>query len=298
MNKNKFIFLAFGIALCILSCDNNTGNGEQISVSQDSFSFVFMTDAHLEYQGDALKYFGQAIDTVNKIKPDFVITGGDLVRDVNNVRETYADSLFNLYLSEIQKFDMPVYSTIGNHEITGLRPASDVMPNNPMYGKGMFENKIGKRFSSFEHKGWKFFMLDDLQVMENERRIVGHFDEEQMEWLKNELAKTDTLTPIVVSCHIALITAIRKFQIGSMAGTEDFSAVDNSKEFLDLFKHHKLKLVLQGHEHFLEVLYAMDIYFVTGSSVSGTFVKPPDTRGMVQFHISGNDISWKFIANQ
>jgi hypothetical protein len=84
-----------------------------------------------------------------------------------------------------------------------------------------------------------------------------------------------------------------------MAGTEDFSAVDNSNEFYDLFKNHKLKLVLQGHEHFLEVIYAKDIYFVTGSSVSGNwFIQPPDTRGMVLFNISGDDISWQFIADK
>jgi hypothetical protein len=55
---------------------------------------------------------------------------------------------------------------------------------------------------------------------------------------------------------------------------------------------------LQGHEHYLEVIYAMGIYFVTGSSVSGSwFISPPDSRGMVLFHISGDEIFWEFIAN-
>ena len=296
---NQFLSITIGILFCLSSCIQKAGNGLQMSDSSDAFHFVFITDAHLEYQGESLKYFHQSIDIVNKINPDFIISGGDFVRDANNVHETYADSLYNLYLTEIQKFDMPVYSTIGNHEITGLGPLSDVMPNNPMYGKGMFEKKIGKRFSSFEHKGWKFFMLDNLKVLENERRVVGHFDEEQIEWIKNELAKTDTLTPIAVCCHIAIITSIRKFEIGSMSGTQDFSAVDNSKEFFDLFKNHKLRLVLQGHEHFLEVLYAKDIYFVTGTSVSGGwFITPPDFRGMVSFHLSGDEIAWQFIANK
>ena len=298
MNMNKFISLMLGFVLCATSCNHQTGNRKEMSVSPDAFSFVFMTDAHLDYQGESLKYFAQAIDTVNKMKPDFVITGGDMVSDVNNVRETYADSLFNLYLKEIKKFDMPVYTTIGNHDITGLRSRSDVKPDNPMYGKGMYQKKVGERFFAFDHKGWKFFILDDLKVLEDERRVVGHFDAEQMDWIKSELAKTDTLTPIAVSCHIALITTIRKFQIGSMAGTEDFSAVDNSIEFYDLFKDHKLKLVLQGHEHFLEVIYAKDIYFVTGSSVSGGWIVPPKTRGMVLFDISGDEISWKYIANK
>ena len=294
----RLIALIVGIALCISSCDQQARNRGQMDSSPETFRFVFMTDAHLSHQGEALKYFNQAIDTVNQLKPDFVIIGGDFVSDANNVRETYADSLYNLYLSEIKKFNMPVHTTIGNHEITGLRAASDVKPGNPVYGKGMFEQKIGKRYHSFEHKGWKFFILDDLKVLENERRVIGHFDDEQMEWIRNELAKTDTITPIAVCCHIALITTIRKFEIGSMAGTEDYSAVDNAKEFYELFKNHKLRLVLQGHEHFLEVLYAKDIYFVTGSSVSGGWIIPPKTRGMVLFDITGDEIAWQYIANK
>ena len=101
-----------------------------MSASPDDFRFVFMTDVHLEYQGVSLKFFGQAIDTINKMNPDFVITGGDLVRGANNVRETYVDSLYNLYLGEIQKINMPVYSTMGNHEITGIGLKSDITPDN------------------------------------------------------------------------------------------------------------------------------------------------------------------------
>ena len=47
----------------------------------NSFSFVFMTDIHLkpELKGD--DGFRAAIARVNELKPDFVITGGDLIMD-------------------------------------------------------------------------------------------------------------------------------------------------------------------------------------------------------------------------
>jgi len=293
---NRHLYIVFGMLLCIYSCNLRTENKSDIP--EDTFSFVFFTDSHLEYRGNSLKYFNQAIETINQLKPDFVIAGGDLVYDINNVRETYADSLINLYLYEIKKFDMPVYNTIGNHEITGLELKSDVQPGNPMYGKGMYEEKIGKRFYTFMHKGWKFFILDNLKPIESERRVVGHFDEEQLDWLKSELMKTDSLTPIAVSCHIPIITTIKKFEYGSMSGTPDYSAVDNSMEFFELFKNKKLKLILQGHEHFLEALYAMDMYFITGSSVSAGWKKPPDSRGMILITISGDELSWKYIVNK
>jgi predicted MPP superfamily phosphohydrolase len=44
----------------------------------DSFSFVFMTDIHLTYERNAVPGFKQAIAKVNELRPDFVITGGDL----------------------------------------------------------------------------------------------------------------------------------------------------------------------------------------------------------------------------
>ena len=50
-------------------------------ISDDEFTFVFMTDIHLQSEKHAVDGFLQAIDSVNELNPDFVITGGDLIMD-------------------------------------------------------------------------------------------------------------------------------------------------------------------------------------------------------------------------
>ncbi len=87
---------------------------------KEAFSFVFMTDIHLKPELRAPEGFQMAIDTVNEMNPDFVITGGDLVDDV--LKSTYgrADTLYKLYLEMVKGFKMPVYNTMGNHENYGF----------------------------------------------------------------------------------------------------------------------------------------------------------------------------------
>lgn len=47
--------------------------------AQSSFEFVFMTDIHIRPDMNAPKGFQMAIDAVNQLNPDFVLTGGDLI---------------------------------------------------------------------------------------------------------------------------------------------------------------------------------------------------------------------------
>jgi uncharacterized sulfatase len=91
----------------------NTGTAQ--AKSSDTFSFAFMTDIHLDYSSATLEDFSRATGKLNSLKPDFVLTGGDNVRDVRRARGSFADSLYNLYLTEVKKLEMPVYTAFGNH---------------------------------------------------------------------------------------------------------------------------------------------------------------------------------------
>ena len=59
---------------------------------------------------------------------------------------------------------MPVYNTLGNHEVFGLYEKSGISPEHPEYGKQMYKNKLGdgKTYFSFDHIGWHFIILDGI----------------------------------------------------------------------------------------------------------------------------------------
>ena len=60
---------------------------------------------------------------------------------------------------------MPVWSVPGNHEIFGIeRHLSLVSPKHPLYGKGMYRQRLGPNYYSFTHGGVHFVGLDSVDI--------------------------------------------------------------------------------------------------------------------------------------
>jgi len=268
MKKYTIINLAILSLLILFSCKNEPKKAE----NPNDFQFVFMTDIHIQPELNAAKGFKQAIDSVNKINPDFVITGGDLIMDALAVPFSRADSLYNLYNETCKNFKMPVYNTMGNHELFGIYKESGVANSHPEYGEKMYEKRIVKRFYSYKHKDFVFFNLDAIEDTQKSG-YIGKIDSTQLKWIKASLDSLDKNTPIVITTHIPFMTVLPQFESGSMLTNIHGLVVENSIEVLDLFKGYNLKLVLQGHLHFYEDIYVNNIHFVTGGAVCAKWWK-------------------------
>lgn len=265
--------------------------------SRADFTFVFMTDIHLQPELNAVAGFSRAIERVNKLAPDFVITGGDLVMDTLETKFARADMLYNLYLKTSGKFKMPVYNTLGNHEIFGLYEKSGISPDHPEYGKKMFAKRIGKTYYSFDFKGWHFMILDSVVGVDREK-YRGLISDEQVEWIKDDLAGVDKNTPLVICTHIPFITSATQIDKGSLEANGENIVINNSKEVLDLFTSHNLKLILQGHLHFLEDIYVAGLHFITGGAVSGKWWEGPNRgteEGFLLIKVRKDKFTWEYI---
>lgn len=293
--KNRQWIVLLGFLLIFSSCKEK---GSKTNVpNSDEFSFAFLTDIHVEYGKRADLGLQQAIDSVNAKAPEFVITGGDLISDALGQTEEKATELYDLYLKLEKGFDMPVYNTMGNHEEFAFYKKSGISRDHPLYGDKMFESKIGKRFYSLFHKGWRFYILDSVEETED-RHYFGYIDTVQQNWLIKELAEVDPKTPIVIVSHIPFITADAQISKGSMAQNSKGLVVENSKEVLDLFKDHNLKLVLQGHLHHLEDVYINNIHFIVGGAVSARWWEGPMgemEEGYLIVHVKGEEFEWEYV---
>jgi len=261
------------------------------------FSFAFLTDIHVQPERMATEGFKAAIARVNKLKPDFVITGGDLIMDALAQTPGRADSLYNLYLETQKGFDMPVYNTMGNHEVFGYYPESGVDSSHPLYGDKMFEQKLGKRYYVVDHQGWRFYILDSVEEWED-GGYYGYVDQEQLDWLKEDLAGVDPETPLVISVHIPLISVFTQLDVGSTAPNGRGSVVTNSKDLLELFRDHNLRLVLQGHLHSNEDIQVYDTRFISVAAVSGGWWQGAHRgfeEGFLMVHVSGDEIETEYI---
>jgi hypothetical protein len=62
------------------------------NASRNLFSVVFMTDIHLQPERGAVDGFTMALEAANDLKPDFILTGGDLVMDALTIDYERASS--------------------------------------------------------------------------------------------------------------------------------------------------------------------------------------------------------------
>ena len=126
-----------------------------------------MTDIHLNQDSSVHNRFTKAISHINTLQSDFVIAGGDLI--MNNPGTTYESvkQQYQYYLDLIQSFTMPVYPTIGNHNIVGIYQPLDFSKDHPDYGKKMYLRlfNLTRSYYSFNHKGWHIVILDDIRII-------------------------------------------------------------------------------------------------------------------------------------
>ncbi len=297
MMKHAFPLICLTVIMAACSSTPKAGEGQK----ESTFTFTFLTDIHLQPETRAPEGFQMAIDNINEMDPDFVITGGDLVFDVLGASYGRADSLYNLYIDMTKGFNMPVYNAIGNHEYYGYHSTPTVNPDHPEYGQEMYENRLGKRYYSFDHKGWHFMIIDGIEKGDaNQGSYVGLVDDIQLAWIENDLEQVDPETPIVVVTHIPLVSIMPQITHGPLYAKNHGSLVMNQQQVLAPFRKMNLKLVLQGHLHAVEELTLMgQTTFITGGAVSGLWWKTPDDgllqEGYVKVNVSGEDFTWEYV---
>ena len=231
-----------------------------ILFGQQDFSFAFLPDLHLRPDSAVLGNFERLSENLNALNTDFVLTGGDMIYTAKSVNDKKATALFDLMDKEFELLNMPVYLTMGNHENVGITEESGIDKSNPMWGKRMYEKRYNSRYYSFTKEGWKFFILDGIKILEKEKNYTQGVDSIQIEWMKDELKKTDKETPIIISIHTPLINP------HAMRESDSKALSSNAEAVLNLFEDHDLRIVLQGHNHTYMNLYIHGIHYISGGS--------------------------------
>lgn len=269
MHRRDFLTLAgtAGAALA-LGVDAPSAHAQQ----QD-FTFLFLTDTHIQPELDAAKGCDMAFRKMRTIKADFAIQGGDHVFDSLEVPTSRALSLFDLYNKTEQDLGMKVHHAIGNHDVLGIYPKSGVSPSDPLYGKKTFEDRMGARYRSFDHKGVHFIILDSIFIT-SDRAYEGRIEADQLSWLDADLKKVPAGTPVIVTSHIPVVSAYEQYLPPSPKPSAHHGlTVANSAEVIKTFEGHNVLAVLQGHTHVNEVVTWKGVQYITSGAVSGNWWK-------------------------
>ena len=238
------------------------------------FSFIFLTDTHLEPELDAIHGTDLAMRRARSLHADFAIQGGDHVFDALGVSKARATQLFDQYDKTEQDLGLKVHHTIGNHDVFGIYTASGAAPTDPAYGKKMFAERFGPTWYSFDHKGVHFIVLDSIGITDD-HHYEARIDQEQLDWLTADLAAMEARSPrmpVIVTTHIPLATAVPYYlpPAPQAAKGEGFL---NGPAVIKLLEGANVLAVLQGHTHVNERVDFHGIPFITSGAVCGNWWK-------------------------
>ena len=190
------------------------------------FTFVQITDIHLDALEEHRIFFEKAIREINKINPAFVIATGDLVYAAESATISQAKEWYNIYSDSIKNLDVPVFNMVGNHDVVGICYKKDIS-NQPGYNKEMYRDYFGPAYYSFDWGSYHCIVLDPNEFLDGNQfyRIPDY----QVEWMRKNLSYRQG-KPLLVFFH------------------EPTISWENRAEVLNLLNQHSTKM-FSGHWH-------------------------------------------------
>ena len=201
------------------------GAGAGKRAAYEDFFFVQLSDSHWGFSGppnpDAANTLKRAVASVNALEtqPDFVVFTGDLTHTTDDPAERrrrmteFRDIVSALKVRQVRF--MP-----GEHDASLDRGAA-------------FKEFSGETFYSFDHKGVHFIAVDN--VSDPGARI----GDEQLAWMKADLARRPATSPIVVLTHRPLFDLAPKW---------DWATRDGAQA-IDILMQYPQVTVFYGHIH-------------------------------------------------
>jgi Icc protein len=238
---------------------------------EESFTFLFLTDTHTQPELNAVVGTDMAMKRARTIRADFAIQGGDHIFDALGTAKPTVLRNFDLYDKAQDDLGLKVHHTLGNHDVCGVYTAAGIAPTDPLYGKKLFADRFGPTWYSFDHKGHHFIVLDSIGITDD-HHYEARIDEDQMQWLAADLAKTPAGTPIIVTTHIPLVSAVNSYAPPAPAAAKGEGFI-NGPAVIKLFEGHKVLGVLQGHTHINEQVLWHGVPYITSGAVCGNWWK-------------------------
>ena len=206
-----------------------TGEGNTINAGANALTFVQISDTHIgfkkEANPDVVGSLRRAIAEVNAlpVPPAFVVHTGD-VSHLSKPEE------FGSARELLKEFRVDrVHVVPGEHDtiddgVTG-------------YLKFFDHDGKGKSWYSFDQRGVHFVALDNVRNFK--AGTMAALGDEQLAWLKGDLAGVSRSTPVVVLAHIPMWTIAESWGWGTA----------DSDQALALLRPFGSVTVLNGHIH-------------------------------------------------
>ena len=246
MTRRNFLQKTIATA-SYLSIANLSWIGEK-----ESIRFGIVADAHQDLMPDVEQRMEQFIESSTKANSDFIIQLGDFCHPIEKNRN---------FLNIWNSYKGPSYHVIGNHDM-------DLASKD----KTLEYWGMPARYYSFDEGSFHFIVLDGNLI--NQDGKYSHYDTanfyidsamrtwmdpEQLEWLKDDLRKTDK--PTIVFSHQSLVN--------DLWGIKNRSLVQRIfEEENERFGKQKVLACFNGHNHIDYLRKLNGIYYIDINSLS------------------------------
>lgn len=232
-------------------------------------SFIQISDPQIGFLENGVEeskaLLERTVQMINKLSPDFVVVTGDMVNRPG-------DSLqLAVYFEAIDKIadKIPVYHVPGNHDISGASETS----------RQSYIDRFGYERFSFTAKGNTFIGINTCPIKSG----IQEAELEQFEWLEQELEKAGDSRNRIIFTHCPVVVKDIDEEDGYMNFPKDIR-----KKYINLFRRHKVSIILSGHLHNTAGCTVEGIELITsgpcgkplGSGVSGITVVNIDKDGI------------------
>jgi 3',5'-cyclic-AMP phosphodiesterase len=220
------------------------------------FNFVQISDSHIGFNKDpnheVTKTLQEAVDKINALadEPAFVIHTGDIT-----------------HLSRAEEFDTAaqILKGVKTSKVFYVPGEHDVFTDDgQLYRERFGQGTKGLGWQSFDYDGVHFVgLINVLNLKQGSGTGLGgngfgQLGQEQLAWLKNDVQRLSSSTPVVVFAHIPLWTIYPEWGWGT----------DESEQALSYLKRFGSVTVLNGHVHQIMQKVEGNVVFHTARSTA------------------------------
>ncbi len=210
-----------------------------------------------------------ALAEIAALRPDFVVSTGDLVLEGNAAPPEVMERWLRFYRDATSATGIPFHHTIGNNEIAGI--ARDDFPtDDPRFAKGAFRALFGPTWFSFDHGSFHFVALDTHAPEPGARDprawSFSRMPEEERAWLDADLARSRGRSVVALNHEPFAADPRWKFADALEPADDD-----------GLFAKHAVAYALTGHVHWNGFVRVGATTHVTTGALSGLRWAAPES---------------------
>ncbi|BER91764.1 calcineurin-like phosphoesterase C-terminal domain-containing protein [Atrimonas thermophila] len=195
----------------------------------ESFKMIAIGDTQVTDHREIGYLRDSLVKELQGVDASFALMLGDNVNDVLG--------LYDRYLTVMGEMGIPTFYVLGNHDM-------NYDSQNDAYSTETFTKKVMPPYYAFNVGKVHFVVLDS--IIWDGKAYYGGISEEQLTFLKNDLAMVPAENLVVIAMHIPLISYMDR--------AAEKHQVKNREDLFKILEGRKV-LFLAGHTHTLERLY-------------------------------------------